>query len=148
MAIMITKKIKLYKPPVRSVKKNSKTISLELAKKLVEKGLPVAYFDNLAKNLNISTKELGEIISIDSRTLNRRKSEGKFSKVESDRIMRIYLIFQFAVKVFGDKQEATSWLKAPQFSLNRQIPLKLASTEIGGREVEDLIGRIYHGIFA
>lgn len=56
------------------------------------------------------------------------------------------MLFQFAKKVLGDNREAASWLKTPQLGLNRQIPLELASTEIGSREVEDLLGQIQHGI--
>lgn len=39
------------------------------------------------------------------------------------------------------------WLQTPQPGLADQQPLAFARTEIGARAVEDLIGRLEHGVF-
>ena len=39
------------------------------------------------------------------------------------------------------------WLATPQPGLNAEKPLEFARSEIGAREVEDLIGRLEHGVF-
>ena len=46
----------------------------------------------------------------------------------------------------GDYQGAREWLETPIPALANQRPLDLARTEPGAREVEDLIGRIEHGV--
>lgn len=62
--------------------------------------------------------------------------------------LKIHLLIQFAEKVFGDSQEASSWLKTAKPALNDDIPLELAKSEIGGRAVEGLLGQIQHGLFS
>ena len=43
---------------------------------------------------------------------------------------------------------ARQWLNAPQFGLGGAIPLEYAGTEVGAREVEDLLGRIEYGVYS
>jgi putative toxin-antitoxin system antitoxin component (TIGR02293 family) len=49
--------------------------------------------------------------------------------------------------VFDDPQLARKWLKEPSWALGDVIPLQYADTELGAQEVEDLLGRIEHGVF-
>ena len=53
-----------------------------------------------------------------------------------------------ATSVFEDKAAARGWLTSPQIGLKGKEPLDLASSEAGAREVEDLLGRIEHGVLA
>jgi putative toxin-antitoxin system antitoxin component (TIGR02293 family) len=53
-----------------------------------------------------------------------------------------------AVKVFGGIEEARQWLNSPQFGLGGAVPLDYAETEIGAREVENLLGRIEYGVYS
>jgi putative toxin-antitoxin system antitoxin component (TIGR02293 family) len=46
----------------------------------------------------------------------------------------------------GGLDEARTWLFAPHLALDSHSPIEFASTEIGAREVESLIGRLEHGI--
>lgn len=65
---------------------------------------------------------------------------------DSDRILRI---FGKAVALFeGDVESARTWLSSPQRALGEAVPLEMPTTEIGAREVEDLIGRIEHGVLS
>ena len=47
----------------------------------------------------------------------------------------------------GDADAARRWLRAPQTALGGEPPLGLASTEVGSRQVEDLITQLEHGVF-
>ena len=40
------------------------------------------------------------------------------------------------------------WLTSRQFGLGGAVPLEYAETEVGAREVEDLLGRIEHGVYS
>jgi len=52
-----------------------------------------------------------------------------------------------AVDLFeGDTVAAMKWLQSPQAGLGGEIPLEFASTEVGMREVENLIGRLEYGV--
>jgi putative toxin-antitoxin system antitoxin component (TIGR02293 family) len=46
----------------------------------------------------------------------------------------------------GDANAARQWLTAPQPALGGSTPGDYAATELGAREVENLIGRLEHGI--
>ena len=48
----------------------------------------------------------------------------------------------------GDDAAAISWLRTPLEILGGETPLEHASTEMGARDVEDLIGRLRHGVFS
>jgi putative toxin-antitoxin system antitoxin component (TIGR02293 family) len=47
----------------------------------------------------------------------------------------------------GDADAARRWLTTPSKELDNTAPLDFARTELGAREVEDLIGRLEHGVF-
>jgi putative toxin-antitoxin system antitoxin component (TIGR02293 family) len=56
--------------------------------------------------------------------------------------------FDKAVGLFeGDVAAARAWLETPSKALGSETPLAAVETEIGAREVEDLIGRLEHGVF-
>ena len=79
----------------------------------------------------------------------RRKASGKLTTEESERLLRIAGIFEDAVDLFeGDVPAAVNWLTTPRKALGDRPPLSYARTEPGAREVENLIGRLEHGIFS
>ena len=62
--------------------------------------------------------------------------------------MRASRIFARALSLFeGDRDAAKHWLSEPQRALGGEVPLAVARTEVGGLEVERLIGRLEHGVF-
>ncbi|PYJ36479.1 MAG: hypothetical protein DME81_10160 [Verrucomicrobia bacterium] len=53
-----------------------------------------------------------------------------------------------ATDVFGEIDKARAWLKHPQYGLGGAVPLDYAETEIGAREVDNLLGRIDYGVYS
>jgi putative toxin-antitoxin system antitoxin component (TIGR02293 family) len=49
--------------------------------------------------------------------------------------------------VFESRQAAREWLRAPAVALQGESPLEYLDTEIGAREVENILGRLEHGVF-
>lgn len=113
----------------------------------IQKGLPVKAFTLLKNNLGTTDKELAEVLGIPVSTLARRKKGRRFPFGESERIFRIARLFDLAVNVFGSNDMARKWLKEPAWGLGDVAPIEFARTEIGAREVENLLGRIEQGIF-
>jgi putative toxin-antitoxin system antitoxin component (TIGR02293 family) len=98
-------------------------------------------------NTSLSTKALSELTQIPSRTLTRRKQEGKLDPEESDRLVRASRVFGRALELFeGDDNAARAWLSTEQPALGGLVPLELAQTDVGSQEVEHLIGRLEYGI--
>jgi putative toxin-antitoxin system antitoxin component (TIGR02293 family) len=115
----------------------------------VEHGLAYETFENLRENAGISAEELAAWVQLAPRTLTRRKQQGRFAPEESDRLLRAARLLGRAVELFeGDRDAAREWLVTPQRALGGEIPLDVAHTEVGAREVENLIGRIEHGVYS
>lgn len=113
----------------------------------VRKGLAYSSFLRFQRNTNLSARAIAELIQIPTRTLTRRKSEGKLAPEESDRLVRASRIFGRAMELFeGDSEAARAWLTSPQPALGGLVPLELARTDVGANEVESLIGRLEYGI--
>lgn len=115
---------------------------------VIREGLPVASFYHVQECLGVTIEELAGAIGIPSRTLARRKQEGRLQKYESERLYRVSRLFEKAAAVFEGEQPARDWFHAPQKALGGRTPLEFADTEPGAREVENLLGRIEHGVFA
>jgi putative toxin-antitoxin system antitoxin component (TIGR02293 family) len=66
---------------------------------------------------------------------------------ESDCLVRADRILSLAVGLFdGDDEAARRWRTHPQQALGGSTPWDYAGTEIGAREVENLLGRLENGI--
>lgn len=115
----------------------------------IEKGLPFRAFERLARNMVLTNDRLMQQVDIARRTFLRRRSEGRFSSDESDRLLRAARVFGAALSLFeGDRDAALTWLEEPQLAFGGAIPLDVARTEIGAREVEDLAYRLEQGVFS
>jgi putative toxin-antitoxin system antitoxin component (TIGR02293 family) len=68
--------------------------------------------------------------------------------VESDRVVRLARLLGMAGFVMASKEAGRQWLCSPQVGLGGAVPLEYAETELGAREVENLLGRIEHGVYS
>jgi putative toxin-antitoxin system antitoxin component (TIGR02293 family) len=56
-------------------------------------------------------------------------------------------VYRLALDLFeSDRNAAVAWLSRPNRALNGKTPLRLATTEVGAREVERLVTRLEHGV--
>ena len=111
-------------------------------------GLPFRELDDLQAALALPMEKLVPMLGISKATLHRRKAEGRLDPAESDRVVRLARLMGKAVDVMESEEQARQWLVAPQFGLGGAVPLEFAETEVGAREVEDLLGRIEHGVYS
>lgn len=116
----------------------------------IEEGLPFRALEHLKAALGLSDLEAANNLGISQKTISRmRKTPGKrMGKVPSDRLVRLAHLYAQAVEVLEDEDAARDWLKSPQVGLNNRVPLDLADTEVGAREVAGLLGRIEHGVIS
>ena len=54
----------------------------------------------------------------------------------------------FGLTAWGAEEAARRWLSSPQVGLGGALPLEYAETEVGAREVENLLGRIEYGVYS
>ena len=111
-------------------------------------GLPVKELDDLRRSLDLPMEKLVPMLGMSKATLHRRKASGRLDTSESDRVVRFARLMGKAVGVFESEENARKWLNSPQIGLGGAVPLEYADTELGAREVEDLMGRIDHGVYS
>ncbi len=114
----------------------------------VKEGLPTRTFTALAGMVGVSEAVLAGVAGISSTTLTRRKRSGCLSPEESEHVLRIAHLLDLASRVFDALESAADWLRSENLSLGGRTPLEYADTEIGAREVENLLGRIEYGVYS
>lgn len=127
---------------VRSILLQPENITVET----VRAGLPVDTVEKLARHLHVTSAAMQRWLKLSKQTYARRKSAGRLSVDESDRVVRYAEIFRCAVELLGDADAAAAWLHTPALALSGETPVDHATTEIGARSVLRLIGRLEHGI--
>jgi putative toxin-antitoxin system antitoxin component (TIGR02293 family) len=115
--------------------------------RLVERRLPVESIDALRRS-GLEDAEIFTLV-IPRRTLaHRRARREALSRDESDRVVRLARIVALGERVFGDRERAWRWLRAPKRQLPGRTPFHLLTTEAGARVVEELLYRIDEGMAA
>jgi putative toxin-antitoxin system antitoxin component (TIGR02293 family) len=113
----------------------------------IQRGLPFSDLKVLQDSIDMPFEQLAAKLCISRSTLQRRKAAGRLSPDESDKVMRFSRLLEHATNVFGDIERARAWLKFPQRGLGGAIPLDYAETEVGAREVDNLLGRIEYSVY-
>ena len=115
----------------------------------VERGFSFQSLRELESQSGVSISVIALIIGIPERTLARRRTAGRLTSEESGRLLRVSTVFEKAVELFdGDVTAAVQWLTTSHKALGHNLPLAYARSELGAREVENLIGRLEHGVFS
>ncbi|MDQ1849923.1 DUF2384 domain-containing protein [Gemmobacter fulvus] len=84
---------------------------------------------------------------IADRTLDRRIAAGEMLREdEADGLARLLRVLAMAQRVFADEALADEWLRSANPALG-DVPIRMARTDLGGREVEAALGRLEHGVF-
>ena len=112
----------------------------------VRKGLPFSAFETVLREVDLPQKQLSTILGIPTRTIARRKEIRQLTAAESDRLYRVARVAVHAASVLGDMDKARAWLKRPNRGLGDEVPLSLLDTDIGARQVEDVLVRLEYGI--
>ena len=117
-------------------------------REMVQAGLPIRELEELRASFDVPMEKLVPRLGISKATLHRRKATGRLDPAESDRVVRLARLMGKAVEVMESEENARRWLTSPQLGLGGAVPLDYAESEVGAREVEDLLGRIEHGVYS
>ena len=113
----------------------------------VQSGFPVSAVDAVVRELGFSLAELERLV-MPRRTLAHRRAQGQpLTREESDRLARVARVALAAREAFGDAGNAHAWLRRPNRALQGNLPIHLLDTDDGARLVEDVLGRLEHGLF-
>ena len=120
--------------------------SLQDLAERVREGLPFAALSAVMEQYGISRDVLCDLLHLSPRNFLRRKHQKRLSPDESDRVYRLARVIAHANRVFEDPDESADWIQTPNASLGKQQPLTLLDTDIGVQQVDQVLGRIEHGI--
>jgi putative toxin-antitoxin system antitoxin component (TIGR02293 family) len=114
----------------------------------VHQGFYTQVYHHLVKKAALSQAEFAHVTAIPVSTLKRRlKQDNRFTTTESDVMYRLAALIKQATELFaGDEQKAQNWLQTKVYGLNNKRPIDMVATSVDFKVVEDLIGRVRHGI--
>jgi len=111
----------------------------------IREGFPAAVVEVLMRASGLTLKELATALDLSPRSLQRRRRSGRLARYESDRLYRLARIVALADEFLGDHEKAIRWLKRPNRALGGIAPVGALDTELGARQVENILGRIAYG---
>lgn len=114
----------------------------------LRRGFPYAAFEAFLGVLNFKSRDLADLLGVASRTLARRKTNQQLSPIESDRLYRVAYITLLATDVLGSLEKARGWLHKENQALGGDSPISFLDTQIGERQVEELLNRINYGVLS
>jgi putative toxin-antitoxin system antitoxin component (TIGR02293 family) len=115
----------------------------------LERGFSFRALQTFESRSGLAMSRLAAAIGIPERTLARRRVSRRLTPDESERLLRISAIFEDAVDLFeGDVAAAAPSLIPPRNALRDRAPLSYAHPASAARGIENLIGRLEHGIFS
>ncbi len=114
-------------------------------RKAIREGFPAAVIEELMRASGLTLNELATALDLSPRSLQRRRRTGRLAAYESDRLYRLARIVALANDYLGDHDRAIRWLKRPNRALGGIAPVAALDTELGAREVENILGRIAYG---
>jgi len=111
----------------------------------IREGFPPAVVKAVMRACNLTLKELASSLDLSPRSLQRRQRGGRLARFESDRLYRLARIVALADQNLGDHERAMRWLKHSNRALGGLAPIAAIDTELGARQVENILGRIAYG---
>ena len=122
--------------------------SPEDLKSWIREGLPYASLEKVMERFSLTREEISSALDLPARTLARRKQERRLHRDESDRLFRLVRIAAQAAGILGGEEKASRWLHTPNRALGGDRPLEMLDTDLGTRQVEEVLGRIEHGVYS
>jgi putative toxin-antitoxin system antitoxin component (TIGR02293 family) len=115
--------------------------------KSVAQGLPKRALLLTLERVFLSTGEARRVMFrvVPEATFKRRT---RLSHEESQRTERLARVIASAEHTWSDRDDARQWLTKPHPELAERTPLESAMTELGARQVEDLLDRLFYGLSA
>lgn len=111
----------------------------------IRDGFPPAVVDRVMQAAGLTLKELANALDLSARSLQRRRRSGRLASYESDRVYRLARLVALATDSLGSHDRAMRWLKRPNRALGGVAPVAAMDTEVGARQVENILGRIVYG---
>jgi len=115
---------------------------------IVRKGMPKSALDTFIALLTAPNRDMDSTVQLRNKIVPRATYQrvDRFNRQVGETTERLARLYALALSVFEDREAATQFLMNPHPELDARAPFDVALTEIGGREVEEVIERGLHGL--
>jgi len=109
-------------------------------------GISASQLNALRLSTGLENHHLATILQVTTRTLQNKKGSDKMGISVSEKALELSRLYLRGYAAFGDKDNFKAWMRSPVMALNNLTPLSYLDTQFGFELVEQVIGRISHGI--
>lgn len=115
---------------------------------IVSQGMPKSALDTFIAFLTAPNRDIDSTVQLRNKIVPRATYQrvDRFNRQVGETTERLARIYALALSVFEDREAATQFMMSPHPELDARTPFDVALTEIGGREVEEVIERGLHGL--
>jgi putative toxin-antitoxin system antitoxin component (TIGR02293 family) len=119
--------------------------SIRDLERAVARGLPKRALRNTVERVLTRNAEVRRVMFrvVPEATFKRR---ARLSPAESERTERLARVIAAAEYAWNKQEDARAWLTKPHPELGGRNPFETAMTELGARQVEELVDRLVYGI--
>lgn len=137
---------KLLGPEVVGSLGASGGVGLNVVRETVEKGLPSEAVAELQKELaDLGVPRPSEYVEVIASRATRARRE-TLTPEQGERFVRIAGVLARALDVWGDQDDAADFLVSPHPLLDGDTPIDRARSELGARQVDDLLTKLDLGL--
>lgn len=119
--------------------------SIRDLERTIARGLPKRALRTTVERVLTSKADVRRVMFrlVPEATFKRRV---RLSPAESERTERLARVIAAAEYAWNNQEDARAWLTKRHVELGRRSPLEMAMTELGARQVEELVDRLVYGI--
>jgi len=110
----------------------------------IARGLPAASLEALLREAELSAADLAPVIP--QRTQLASRERERLTPEQSDRLARLARLLSLAEDTLGTTEKARSWMERPNGALGGKRPIELVRRSSGSLLVEQVLGRLAHGV--
>jgi putative toxin-antitoxin system antitoxin component (TIGR02293 family) len=111
----------------------------------IAKGLPAASLQALLEKAALSAADLAPVIP--ERTQLASRGRERLTPEQSDRLARLARLLSLADETLGSAEKAWLWMERPNRALGGKRPIDLVKRSSGSLLVEQVLGRLAHGVY-
>ena len=114
---------------------------------IARSGIKTKHIKSIQKYTTLTDKELVAILPISQRQLIRYEDSHVLNKEITAHLIQLIELFQKGYHLFGT-EKFNIWIRTANKVLSNYLPIEIMDTSIGIEMIEDLIGRIEHGVYS
>jgi putative toxin-antitoxin system antitoxin component (TIGR02293 family) len=116
--------------------------------KIVKEGIPKKALELLKDKARLDYNQLARVLDVSRQTLTNKKANGKFNQEVSNKILALADIYSYGYDVFQDTERFNRWIFSENSALGGRVPFEILTTYYGRLSVNNIIGRIEHGVYS